>query len=81
MTDCREFFNTFALVPSYWPVKGIADSLCQVKGICDIQIQTRIGGEWNDGKLNGILNVPGLRKKPHFSWCCCGSRSYFNFPP
>jgi hypothetical protein len=81
MTDCREFFNTFALVPSYWPVKGIADSLCQVKGICDIQIQTRIGGEWNDGKLNGILNVPDLRKKPHFSWRCCGSRSYFNFPP
>jgi hypothetical protein len=62
MTDRREFFNTFALVPSYWPVKDIADSLCQVKGICDIQIRTRIGGEWNDGKLNGVLYVPGLRK-------------------
>lgn len=61
MTDRREFFNTFALVTSYWPVKGIADSLCQVKGIGDIQIRTRIGGEWNDGKLNDVLYVPGLR--------------------
>ncbi len=60
MTDQRDLFTSFEPVTSYWPVTGIAESLRQVKGVGEIRIRTKIGGLWNDGKLSGVLYVPGL---------------------
>ena len=61
MTDNRDFFSSFEPVSSYWPVTGIADSLRKVEGVDEIQIRTKIGGEWKHGTLKDVLYVPGLK--------------------
>ncbi len=61
MTDNRDFFSSFETVSSHWPdVTGIADSLRQVEGVGEVHIRTKVGGEWKNGTLKGVLYVPGL---------------------